>query len=76
MDTAVRTSKSGYLQRRLVNALLELEVKEDGTVRDTRGNIVQFRYGEDGVDSMRSDWGKALRQEEVAKMVHDVLDGE
>jgi len=76
VDTAVRTSKSGYLQRRLVNALLELEVKEDGTVRETRGNIVQFRYGEDGVDSMRSDWGSALRQEEVTKMVHDILDGE
>ena len=48
VDTAVRTSKSGYLQRRLINALSELEVKYDGTVRDTSDRVVQFEFGEDG----------------------------
>jgi len=48
VDTAVRTSKSGYLQRRLINALSELEAQYDGTVRDTSGRIVQFEFGEDG----------------------------
>ncbi|MFB6232974.1 MAG: DNA-directed RNA polymerase subunit A', partial [Haloarculaceae archaeon] len=48
VDTAVRTSKSGYLQRRLINALSELETQYDGTVRDTGDNIVQFEFGEDG----------------------------
>ncbi len=48
VDTAVRTSKSGYLQRRLINALSELEAQYDGTVRDTSGTIVQFEFGEDG----------------------------
>jgi DNA-directed RNA polymerase subunit A' len=48
VDTAVRTSKSGYLQRRLINALSELETQYDGTVRDTSDNIVQFEFGEDG----------------------------
>ncbi|ERH02674.1 MAG: DNA-directed RNA polymerase, beta'' subunit/160 kD subunit [Halonotius sp. J07HN6] len=48
VDTAVRTSKSGYLQRRLINALSELEVKYDGTVRDTSDGVVQFEFGEDG----------------------------
>ena len=48
VDTAVRTSKSGYLQRRLINALSELEVKYDGTVRDTSDRVVQFECGEDG----------------------------
>ncbi len=48
VDTAVRTSKSGYLQRRLINALSELEAQYDGTVRDTSDTIVQFEYGEDG----------------------------
>ncbi|WP_367344036.1 DNA-directed RNA polymerase subunit A' [Methanomethylovorans sp.] len=58
VDTAVRTSQSGYLQRRLVNALQDLEVQYDGTVRETRGVIVQFRYGEDGIDSTKSDYSK------------------
>ncbi|WP_275739711.1 DNA-directed RNA polymerase subunit A' [Halorhabdus sp. SVX81] len=48
VDTAVRTSKSGYLQRRLINALSELETQYDGTVRDTSDTVVQFEFGEDG----------------------------
>ncbi|WP_225332991.1 DNA-directed RNA polymerase subunit A' [Halomicrobium urmianum] len=53
VDTAVRTSKSGYLQRRLINALSELETQYDGTVRDTSDNIVQFEFGEDGTSPVR-----------------------
>ena len=49
VDTAVRTSKSGYLQRRLINALTELEVQYDGTVRDSNNRIIQFEFGEDGL---------------------------
>ncbi|WP_089693832.1 DNA-directed RNA polymerase subunit A' [Halogranum gelatinilyticum] len=53
VDTAVRTSKSGYLQRRLINALSELEAQYDGSVRDTSGNIVQFEFGEDGTSPVK-----------------------
>ncbi|MFP4626550.1 MAG: DNA-directed RNA polymerase subunit A' [Natronomonas sp.] len=53
VDTAVRTSKSGYLQRRLINALSELETQYDGTVRDTGDNIVQFEFGEDGTSPVQ-----------------------
>jgi DNA-directed RNA polymerase subunit A' len=53
VDTAIRTAQSGYMQRRLINALQDLRVDYDSTVRDTRGVIVQFRYGEDGVDPAR-----------------------
>ena len=53
VDTAVRTSKSGYLQRRLINALSELESQYDGTVRDTSDTIVQFEYGEDGTSPVK-----------------------
>ncbi|MEE6211030.1 DNA-directed RNA polymerase subunit A' [Salarchaeum sp. III] len=53
VDTAVRTSKSGYLQRRLINALSELETQYDGTVRDTSDTIVQFEFGEDGTSPVR-----------------------
>jgi len=54
VDTAVRTSRSGYMQRRLINALEDIKVLPDRTVRNTSGTIVQFRYGEDGIDSSRS----------------------
>jgi len=50
MDTALRTPKSGYLYRRLANALQDLKVEYDGTVRDASHNIVQFVYGGDGKD--------------------------
>ncbi len=50
MDTALRTPKSGYLYRRLANALQDLKVEYDGTVRDASSRIVQFSYGEDGFD--------------------------
>jgi DNA-directed RNA polymerase subunit A' len=53
VDTAVRTSKSGYLQRRLINALSELETQYDGTVRDTGDRIVQFEFGEDGTSPVK-----------------------
>ncbi|MFQ5531473.1 MAG: hypothetical protein ACE5ES_02550, partial [Candidatus Nanoarchaeia archaeon] len=42
--------KSGYLYRRLANALQDLRVEYDGTVRDSNSNIIQFRYGDDGID--------------------------
>ncbi|MGC8566665.1 MAG: DNA-directed RNA polymerase subunit A' [Caldisphaera sp.] len=60
VDTAVKTSQSGYMQRRLINALQDLYVAYDGTVRDSVENIVQFRYGEDGVDPMLTYHGKAV----------------
>ncbi|AMM54627.1 DNA-directed RNA polymerase subunit A' [Pyrococcus kukulkanii] len=60
VDTAVRTAQSGYMQRRLINALQDLKVDYDGTVRDPTGVIVQFKYGEDGVDPMKSWGGKTV----------------
>lgn len=50
IDTAVKTSRSGYLQRCLVKHLEELKVNYDSTVRDSDGNVIQFVYGEDGLD--------------------------
>ncbi len=68
-DTAVRTSQSGYMQRRLINALQDLRVEYDGTVRLPTGEIVQFRYGEDGVDPMKSDHGEAVKIDRVIEKV-------
>ncbi|HEA46561.1 MAG TPA: DNA-directed RNA polymerase subunit A' [Candidatus Pacearchaeota archaeon] len=50
MDTALRTPRSGYLYRRLANALQDLRKEYDGTVRDSNNNIIQFIYGDDGMD--------------------------
>ena len=50
MDTALRTPKSGYLYRRLANALQDLRIEYDKTVRDSNNNIIQFEYGDDGID--------------------------
>ncbi len=55
MDTALRTPKSGYLYRRLSNAMQDLKVEYDGTVRDCSGQIIQFEYGEDGIDVSKSE---------------------
>jgi len=60
VDTAVKTSQSGYMQRRLINALNDLVVLHDGTVRDAYGNLIQIKYGEDGVDPMKTYHGDPI----------------
>ena len=60
VDTAVRTQQSGYMQRRLINALEHLKIEYDLTVRDPHGNIIQYLYGEDGIDPAKSDHGEAV----------------
>lgn len=50
VDKGVNPAKTGYMQRRLINALQDLIVKEDASVRDSEGKIVQFKYGGDGID--------------------------
>jgi DNA-directed RNA polymerase subunit A' len=57
MDTALRTPKSGYLYRRLANAMQDLRVEYDNTVRDASNRIIQFDYGEDGIDVSKSENG-------------------
>ena len=54
IDTAVKTSRSGYLQRCLIKHLEQLMVNYDYTVRDNDGNIIQFYYGEDSIDSINN----------------------
>jgi len=53
IDTAVKTSQTGYIQRRLIKGLEDLKVEYDMTVRNNRSKIVQFSYGDDGFDSTR-----------------------
>lgn len=58
VDTAVKTSRSGYLQRCLVKNLESLRVGYDATVRDCDGSVVQFVYGEDGLDVAKTAYLK------------------
>ena len=70
VDTAVRTSQSGYLQRRLINALQDLKVDYDGMVKEqTSGLLIQFRYGQDGIDPMKSFRGKGV---DVKRIIREV----
>lgn len=50
VDTAVKTAETGYMQRRLVKSLEDVCCHYDGTVRDANKAVVQFVYGEDGLD--------------------------
>ena len=74
VDTAVRTSKSGYMQRRLINAMEDLKVSADskGSVRNTADRIIQFEYGEDGIDPARSRKGMPF---DVAQVLDEALGG-
>lgn len=50
IDTAVKTSRSGYLQRCLIKGMEGLKVQYDSSIRDDDGSMIQFLYGEDGLD--------------------------
>ncbi len=72
MDTALRTPKSGYLYRRLSNALQDVFVDYDHTVRDAGGSIIQYQYGEDSIDVSKSEAGRV----NVNRIVREVLNNE
>ncbi|WP_148687154.1 DNA-directed RNA polymerase subunit A' [Candidatus Nitrosocosmicus hydrocola] len=75
VDTAVRTQQSGYMQRRLINALEHLKIEYDLTVRDPHGNIVQYIYGDDGIDPAKSDHGDAVNINRIVEGESVVDDG-
>ncbi|KAL5785731.1 hypothetical protein ACOSQ2_008123 [Xanthoceras sorbifolium] len=50
VDTAVKTADTGYMSHRLIKGMEELCIQYDNTVRDASGRIVQFLYGDDGMD--------------------------
>ena len=51
IDTAVKTSDTGYIQRRMMKTMEDFNVAYDGTVRNNSNIVIQYRYGEDGIDS-------------------------
>ena len=76
IDTACKTAETGYIQRRLVKAMETVMARYDGTLRTSGGQIVQFLYGEDGMDAVwieRQDFDSLTlaRREFDAKFVFD-----
>ncbi|TPX35899.1 DNA-directed RNA polymerase [Synchytrium microbalum] len=70
IDTAVKTSRSGYLQRCLIKHLEGATVAYDHTVRDADGSVLQFLYGEDALDVMKQ---KALTKFDLAALNYATL---
>lgn len=62
IDTAVKTSRSGYLQRCLIKHLESLAIAYDNTVRDSDQSVIQFAYGEDGLDVLKCQF---LRKDQL-----------
>ncbi len=54
IDKGINPAESGYLYKKIANALLDINVKEDLTVTDAAGKIIQFKYGEDGLNPMKA----------------------
>jgi DNA-directed RNA polymerase beta' subunit len=69
IDTAVKTADTGYIQRQLIKSMEDLTVQHDGTVRDANNNIVQYHYGEDGINPTKIETQSLpigeLSQEEI-----------
>ncbi|XP_064966340.1 DNA-directed RNA polymerase III subunit 1-like isoform X2 [Musa acuminata AAA Group] len=55
VDTAVKTAETGYMSRRLMKGLEDLSIYYDETVRNASGGIVQFLYGDDGMDPAKME---------------------
>ncbi|KAK7278312.1 hypothetical protein RJT34_23339 [Clitoria ternatea] len=67
VDTAVKTADTGYMSRQLMKSLEDLFLHYDYTVRNAGGGIVQFCYGDDGMDpaGMEGKNGKPLNFERL-----------
>jgi DNA-directed RNA polymerase subunit A" len=79
IDTAVKTADTGYIQRQLIKSMEDLTVQHDGTVRDTNNNIIQYHYGEDGVNPTKIETqslpiGKLSEQEIRSQFGMDQVD--
>ena len=55
IDTAVKTSQTGYIQRRLIKGQEDLKVEYDMTVRNNKNKVIQFRYGDDNINPMKTE---------------------
>jgi DNA-directed RNA polymerase II subunit RPB1 len=80
IDTAVKTSTTGYIQRKLVKGLEDLMVNYDMTVRTNKNKIVQFAYGEDNIDTVKVETQRVdvvgMSVEEIFNHFHNTTEEE
>ena len=50
MTKSLVTAVSGYMYRRLINAMMDFYVDSDLSVKDANGELIQTLYGGDGID--------------------------
>jgi DNA-directed RNA polymerase II subunit RPB1 len=74
IDTAVKTSQTGYIQRRLIKGLEDIKVEYDMTVRNSIGKIIQFRYGDDNFDSTKTENQKIPLVSMTAEEIYNYYD--
>ena len=72
IDTAVKTADTGYIQRQLIKSMEDLTVQHDGTVRDTNNNIIQFHYGEDGINPTKIE----IQSYPIGELSHEAIQTE
>lgn len=53
----MKTASSGYIQRKMIKIMEDLQIKYDNTVRNSVGSIVQFAYGDDNLDARKTVLG-------------------
>lgn len=70
----MKTSRSGYLQRCLVKLLEGVVVQYDGTVRDSDGSVIQYLYGEDGLDVGKSQYLKPKQLKFLEENSNSIVD--
>ena len=71
IDTAVKTSTTGYIQRRLVKAMEDDVSTYDGTVRNNKNKIIQFAYGEDNMDTCKIEFQNVPLPEMKTEQVYN-----
>jgi len=69
MDTGLRTPKSGYLYRRLASALQDIRIEYDKTVRDGNNRIIEFKFGDDGIDVSKEHLGEEISPGEAIGLI-------
>lgn len=57
-DTAMKTATSGYIQRRMIKLAEDVQVKYDGTVRNSGNHVIQFAYGDNNLDPLHTVFKK------------------
>jgi len=72
IDTAVKTADTGYIQRQLIKSMEDLTVQHDGTVRDANNNIIQFHYGEDGINPVKIE----IQSYPIGTLSHEAIQTE